>query len=104
MIFIELVFDAPADTRDDVVELARRTTAAAHQEKGCILYRFSTDVESPNRFVLTELWDSEADLKAHFSGDAFKRFWAELPAGGNFVGSRAWEGPLAPYSPPSWTE
>jgi len=40
------------------------------------------------------------DRKAHIAGDAFKRFFAELPAGGNFVSSSAWEGPLAPYSPP----
>jgi quinol monooxygenase YgiN len=100
MIFIEFVFDVLAETRDDVVELAHRTTAATQKEKGSVLYRFSTDVERPNRFVLTELWESEDDLKAHFAGDAFKRFFAELPPGGNFVSSRAWEGALAPYSPP----
>jgi quinol monooxygenase YgiN len=101
MIFIELVFDVSTQARDDVVELARRTTAATHKEKGSILYRFSSDVERPNRFVLTELWESEDDLKTHFAGEAFKRFFVELPSGGSFVSSRAWEGPLAPYSPPN---
>jgi quinol monooxygenase YgiN len=100
MIFIELVFDVAPETREDVVELARRTTAATHQEIGCVLYRFSTDAELPNRFVLTELWESEADLTAHFAGDAFRRFFSELPAGGGFVSNRAWSGPLIPYSPP----
>jgi quinol monooxygenase YgiN len=100
MIFIELVLDASAETREDVAELAHRTAAATRPEEGCILYRFSTDVEFPNRFVLTELWESEEHLKAHFAGEAFKSFFAELPAGGSFVSSRAWEGALAPYTPP----
>lgn len=100
MIFIELVFEASADRRDEVLELIRRTTAATHQEKGCVLYRFSADVDLPNRFILTELWRGEEELKAHFAGQAFKSFFAELPSGGRFVSSRAWEGPLAPYQPP----
>lgn len=54
----------------------------------------------PNRFVLTELWTGEEELKAHFAGEAFKRFFAELPTGGSFVSSRAWEGPLSSYRPP----
>jgi quinol monooxygenase YgiN len=91
MIFIEVVFDVATETRDDVVELVRRTTEASHHDAGCVIYRFGSDLEVPNRFVLTELWESEEDLKAHF---------AELPDGGSFISSRAWEGPLNPYSPP----
>jgi quinol monooxygenase YgiN len=78
----------------------RRTTEASHHDAGCVIYRFGSDLEVPNRFVLTELWESEEDLKAHFAGEAFRRFFAELPDGGSFISSRAWEGPLNPYSPP----
>ena len=101
MIMIELVFDVSPDRRDEVLTLAGRTTQATHREEGWIIYRFSTDVESPNRFVLTELWEDEDALKRHFAGQAFKRFFAELPAGGSFVSSRAWEGPLTDYNPPA---
>ena len=101
MIMIELVFDASPDEQENVAELARRTTAATRREKGCILYRFTTGLDQPNRFLLTELWENEEHLKAHFGGGAFKSFWAELPGGGNFVSSNAWEGPLVPYVPPS---
>ena len=101
MILIELIFDAPPDAHDNVAELARRTTAATHRENGCILYRFTTDLDRQNRFILTELWESEEHLKAHFAGEAFKTFWAELPGGGSFVSSTAWEGPLARYVPPT---
>ncbi len=101
MILIELIFDAPPDAHDNVAELARRTTAATHRENGCILYRFTTDLDHPNRFILIELWESEEHLTAHFAGQAFKNFWAELPPGGNLISSTAWEGPLTAYVPPS---
>lgn len=65
MILIELIFDAPPDAHGNVAELARRTTAATHRENGCILYRFTTDLDRPSRFILTELWESEEHLKAH---------------------------------------
>jgi quinol monooxygenase YgiN len=100
MILIELIFDAPSGEKDNVARLARQTTAATHQEDGCILYRFTTDLDRQNRFILTELWESEEHLKAHFAGEAFRNFWAALPPGGNFVSSTAWEGPLVAYVPP----
>ena len=92
MILIELIFETAPVERENVAELARRTTAATQQENGCILYRFTTDLDRPDRFILTELWESEEHLKAHFVGEAFKTFWAELPGGGRFVSSTAWEG------------
>src|SRR6266568_9640014 len=48
MILIELIFDAPPEAHDNVAELARRTTAATHRENGCILYRFTTDLDHPS--------------------------------------------------------
>lgn len=101
MIFIELVIDASPDAHDELADLARRTAAATRDESGCVLYRFAVDVEQPGRFVLTELWEDEASLKAHFGREAFQGFFAGLPSGISFVSSRAWEGPLASYSPPN---
>ncbi|QBD75851.1 antibiotic biosynthesis monooxygenase [Ktedonosporobacter rubrisoli] len=94
MILIELIFDAAPNAREDVADLARRTMAETQREKGCILYRFTFDLDLPHRFTLIELWESEEDLKAHFAGKAFKTFWAELPSGWSSVSSRAWQGPL----------
>lgn len=101
MILIELIFDAAPDRRDDVAALARRTMAGTHGEKGCILYRFTSDLDLPHRFILTELWESEEDVQAHFAGHAFTTFWAELPGGGSFVSSTAWQGPLVSSVPPA---
>lgn len=100
MIFIELEIEASPEAQEDLVDLARRTTSATHREDGWVLYRFSRDVERPERFVLTELWEDEEALKAHFAGQAFQSFFAELPSGVTFIGNRAWEGPLAGYDPP----
>jgi quinol monooxygenase YgiN len=100
VILIQLIFDTAPEQRESVIELARRTMAATRREKGCVLYRFTTDLDLPRRFILTELWENEDALKAHFARDAFKNFWAELPPGGSFVSTTAWQGPLTPFSPP----
>lgn len=97
MIVIEAIFEASADRRNDFVKLALQTMAASQAEKGCLLYRFSADLEQQNRFTLIELWDTEEDLKAHFGGDAFKRFFAELPGKGEPASAVAWKGPLIPF-------
>ena len=101
MILIELIFDAAPEDRDAVTSLARRTTDATREEEGCILYRFTTDIDLPNRFILNELWDSEDALVTHFRGDACKTFWDELPKGGGIVSSASWQGPLVSYTPPN---
>ncbi len=104
MIFIQMSLDIGPAFREDLIDLAQRTTDATLQEDGCLLYRFTTDLQLTNRFVLTELWESEDALKAHFAGDAFKSFWAEPPPGGGSVSFTGWQGPLVPYEPPTATE
>lgn len=104
MILIELIFDAAPGVREDVLAPARRTMAATQTEPGCILYRFTTDLDRPCRFILTELWEREEALTAHFAGTAFKAFWAELPSGGRFVSHTAWQGPLVADVPPNSNE
>jgi quinol monooxygenase YgiN len=100
-IFIEVVFEASTGRRDDFIQLARRTMSASRREAGCVLYRFTADLEHPDRFLLTELWSDEESLKAHFDGKAFKRFFAELTGRGRVVSNIAWQGPLDPYVPPT---
>lgn len=104
MIFIEAIFEASSDARNDFIGLMRGMMAASRREKGCVLYRFTADLEFPNRFILTELWENEEDLKAHFAGEAFKNFFAKLPGKGGAAGYTAWQGPLVSYAPPNQTE
>jgi quinol monooxygenase YgiN len=101
MIVIEAILQTSSDARGGLMALMCRTMAISQREKGCILYRFTADLESPNRFVLTEIWQTEDDLKAHFKGEASKSFFAELPGKGEFVSSTAWQGLLDSYVPPN---
>jgi len=101
VIVIEVIFEAIADARDEFIDLVHRTMAASQQEQGCVLYRFTADLENPSQLILTELWENEDALRAHFGGNAFKSFFAELPSRGRFVSYRAWQGPLVPYVPPN---
>lgn len=100
MIVIEVIFEALAGKRDEFIALSRRTIVASEREKGCVLYRFTSDIEHALRFNLIEIWKTEEDLKAHFQGDAFKNFFAELPNIGRSVSYLAWQGTLSPYVPP----
>jgi quinol monooxygenase YgiN len=99
MIVIEAIFEASPDKIKDFVSLALQTMAASRLEKGCLLYRFTADLEHPNSFTLIELWETHEDLKAHFRGNAFKRFSAELPRKGRTASYLAWEGSLLPFAP-----
>jgi quinol monooxygenase YgiN len=56
LIFIEGIFEAFPNRRQDFVNLALQTMAASQLEKGCSLYRFTADLEDPTHFTLTELW------------------------------------------------
>jgi quinol monooxygenase YgiN len=103
MVIIEVVFEAATDARHELIKLMRRTTKMSRREKGCVLYRFTADLEFPNRFILTELWETEKDLKAHFMGEAFKNFFIELQGKGDSVSHVAWQGPLVSYIPPNPT-
>ncbi len=104
MIVIEAIFEVSNGARDDFIGLMRRTMAASQRENGCIFYRFTADLQLPNRFILAELWKTEEDLKAHFAGEAFRRFFMELPSKGSFISHTAWQGPLVSYVPPNRSE
>lgn len=50
------------------VALAALTPCAeqTHQESGCVKYALHRSTVDPQQFVLVELWESQADLDAHF--------------------------------------
>jgi quinol monooxygenase YgiN len=39
------------------------------KEPGCHHYAYSRDLSTPNRFQLSELWEDEGALEAHFRAD-----------------------------------
>jgi quinol monooxygenase YgiN len=75
-------------------EQAAKTTRATAQEKGCILYEFTRDLEKPNVYTLYEKWASVAALEAHLK-------MAHTEAVLKLVGEIAAEPPtIQLYSPP----
>ena|SRR5438132_7390451 len=96
MIVVQATFQGNGS---DFRKLAQDTMAASATEKGCLLYLFTADLKDPNRLTLMEIWQSEDDLKVHFTTDAFKRFMAEMPKLASVVGHLAFQGPMTPYNP-----
>ncbi|MEI9984732.1 MAG: putative quinol monooxygenase [Aliidongia sp.] len=98
MILFDVILRANSEQREGLVQLLRKTMAASRAEPGCLIYRFTGDLDDPLRFHLIELWATEADLMAHAAGPAFRSFLAELPGLGALLGSTARQGSLEPYS------
>jgi len=101
LIVIVGIFEALPARRQDFVNLALETMAASQPEKGCALYRFTAHLDDPTRFTLTEIWDTGEDLKAHHTGEPYKKFFAALPHLGRRGPHLAWQGPLSPVDPSS---
>ena len=55
----------PADV-DRMRVAAAEMMAATHEEPGCIEYVFSISVADPGTVNIFEVWESAADLEAHF--------------------------------------
>jgi quinol monooxygenase YgiN len=99
MIVVQATFQATAANASAFRKLAQETAKASAPEKGCVAYHFTADLDDPNRLVLTEIWQSEDDLKAHFGQEAFKRFMTEMPKLASIAGHLSYQGPLTPYNP-----
>ena len=63
----------PADV-DKMRESAAVMMEATHQEPGCQQYVFSVSVADPGNIQIFEVWDSAADLEAHFQMPHMKVF------------------------------
>lgn len=67
----------PADTAA-VGELMRTMMLETQQEQGCLHYAFSADLAVADRFQLSELWESEDALAAHFRSSHMATFRAGM--------------------------
>lgn len=67
----------PADV-DTLRAAATEMMAATHQESGCIEYVFSVSVADPGTVQIFEIWESAADLDAHFNEPHMATFQAAL--------------------------
>ncbi len=54
------------EKRDTWLEAIERNATATRAEEGCESYQVAEDLESPNSFVIVELWTVLDALKNHF--------------------------------------
>lgn len=71
-------FDVHAEDTSAVGALMRTMMLETQKEQGCIHYAFSSDLASPNRFQLSELWESSTALESHFKTAHMATFRAGL--------------------------
>ncbi len=73
------------------------TMAGSQAEPGCAAYTFTADVADPGLIHVLEIWDSEAALQAHFTGEPFRNFLAVSGELIEPVSAAGWQGNLEPY-------
>jgi quinol monooxygenase YgiN len=59
-------FDIHAEDAAQAAELMRVMMNQSMKEQGCHHYTYSRDLSTPDRFQLSELWESDHALAAHF--------------------------------------
>jgi quinol monooxygenase YgiN len=59
-----------ASSRAQLVELMRRTAAAARAEPGCRSFHFAEALDAADEFLVVHEWDDRAALAAHYRGAA----------------------------------
>lgn len=63
-----------ATGRAQLIELMRRTAAAARREPGCHSYDFAEIVDGADEFVVVHEWEDEDALDAHYRGPAYQAY------------------------------
>lgn len=58
----------------ELVELLRRTAAAARAEPGCRSYDVAAALDGADEFVVVHAWDDRAALAAHYRGPAHQAY------------------------------
>jgi quinol monooxygenase YgiN len=80
--------DVNPSARDPLVEsTVELQRATRRDEPGCVEYTIAADPADPGRIVITELWESEDALAAHFRHPTFVATGAALRAEPRLGGS-----------------
>jgi len=67
-----------AGSADGVRDAMRTMETETLKEPGCHAYAFSIDVSDPTMMRITERWESEQDLAAHFKTPHMAAFGAAI--------------------------
>ncbi|WP_155059621.1 putative quinol monooxygenase [Streptomyces blattellae] len=100
MIFIEVALKAASETAlQGFLPTIRAAMEGTHKEKGSLIYRFTVDLDDPCVLRVTELWESEEALFAHFEGEPVKLTMEIIPEL-QVLSMQAYQGDLVPYEVP----
>lgn len=100
MILINAVLLCDLEKRDEMNSLLVRTMSGSQGEEGCILYRFTSDIEDEHYYHLLEMWEDESALENHMAGEPFRNFIASIPAVGKLVSSDWFKGDMKSWQRP----
>jgi quinol monooxygenase YgiN len=65
MIYLIASFEVKPEHREAYLAGSKKVEAEVRKEKGCISYDLHESVAEPNKFVMIERWETQADLDAH---------------------------------------
>jgi quinol monooxygenase YgiN len=68
VIIVGGAFEVEPDQRGEFIASRHDLMRTSRAEAGCLEYVFCADPIEPNRVVLFERWETQADLDAHLSG------------------------------------
>lgn len=74
MIIVNAIVETDATSLEAVRQALATMERASRAEEGCDDYTFSVELNAPNRIRITERWQSEAALTAHFSSAHMAEF------------------------------
>ncbi|MGI6105412.1 MAG: putative quinol monooxygenase [Raoultibacter sp.] len=80
MIKIVANFYLKPENVEAAIELAKELVTETRQEKGCAQYDLAQSPESPEKIVVLESWETQADLDAHSASEHFTRIVPAIAA------------------------
>lgn len=66
MLVVSATFTLDPEKLDEALRAMAIMSQCSEAEPGCTRYRFGQDLLNPSIIHLTEVWEDEAALKAHF--------------------------------------
>lgn len=73
MIRINCFISVESAKRQEVLEAARRLTAASLKQEGCVAYDIFESATRPEVLMICETWADQASLDAHSNSEVFHK-------------------------------
>lgn len=80
MIVVQSTFQLIPSSQETVLELMKKMMLLCQAEQGCMSYEYFVSLESPNRVILLQEWESADDLQEHYRTKHMEDFIVRLGA------------------------